>query len=356
MLSLARWYLLASLLAAVLIIAYYMHYVAGLTEPPSGRTPQGLFLGILGFTAMLGALLYSVRRRFLSRAMRPIQVSAEARRDLKERERQALDQLQDLQRKVLRNPNLDPATLRRQVRQILKETRMWRYLRVRISGGGRQGVRLTIARREWVGQLEVWYYWHLMLGCLSILLILTHAGFHFGNVVAVLAFVFLVGVVVTGILGYFIYWVVPPALTRIEERVQKTPEELREELRSVNQDLEELVRETSPAFREIYEREAAIPGISLTPSLRWLWGPADIQRDTVRPDRMRLVISEIPAAEQEDFRKMVRLIFQKEKLEVSLYPQLRYDYLLKIWLALHIPLTAGLMVFSLIHIVSIWYY
>jgi len=61
-------------------------------------------------------------------------------------------------------------------------------------------------------------------------------------------------------------------------------------------------------------------------------------------------------AEQEDFRKMVRLIFQKEKLEVSLYPQLRYDYLLKIWLALHIPLTAGLMVFSLIHIVSVWYY
>jgi hypothetical protein len=53
---------------------------------------------------------------------------------------------------------------------------------------------------------------------------------------------------------------------------------------------------------------------------------------------------------------MVRLLFQKEKLEVSLYPQLRYDYLLKIWLSLHIPLTAGLMIFSLIHIVSILHY
>lgn len=195
-----------------------------------------------------------------------------------------------------------------------------------------------------------------MLGCLSVLLILTHAGFRFGNVVAVLAFVCLVGVVATGILGYVIYQVVPPALTQIEERVQRTPEELREELRSVNQELEEVVRDKSPTFLEIYEREAAIPGIRLTPSLRWLWGPSDIQRDTVRPDRLRLVISEIPATEQEGFRKMVRLIFQKEKLEVSLYPQLRYDYLLKVWLALHIPFTAGLMVFSLIHIVSIFYY
>ncbi|HKA52111.1 MAG TPA: hypothetical protein VKJ47_00470, partial [Candidatus Binatia bacterium] len=219
-----------------------------------------------------------------------------------------------------------------------------------------QGAQLTVSRREWVGRQEVWYYWHLMLGSLSVLLILTHAGFRFGNVVAVLAFVCLVGVVATGVWGYFVYWVVPPALTQVEERVQKTPEELREELRSVNQELEETARGKSAAFREIYEREAAIPGVSLTPSWRWLWGPAEIQRDTVRPDRMRLVISEIPAAEQEDFRKMVRLIFQKEKLEVSLYPQLRYDYLLKVWLALHIPLTAGLMIFSLIHIISIWYY
>jgi len=89
---------------------------------------------------------------------------------------------------------------------------------------------------------------------------------------------------------------------------------------------------------------------------RWLWAPAEIARDTTRPDRLRLIVKEIPSLEQEDFRQMVRLLFQKEKLEVSLYPQLRYDYLLKVWLSLHIPLTAGLMIFSLIHIVSILYY
>jgi ketopantoate reductase len=131
---------------------------------------------------------------------------------------------------------------------------------------------------------------------------------------------------------------------------------LREELTEVNQTLDRIIQGKSELFQEIYKQETSIPGVSLQPSWRWILGPADIQRDTARPDRLRLIVREIPGHEQEDFREMVRLVFQKEKLEVSLYPQLRYDYLLKIWLAFHIPLTAGLMIFSVIHIVAILYY
>jgi hypothetical protein len=356
MMTLSRRYLVASFVAASLIIAYYLYYAASLPGPPSGRTPQGLGLGILGFAAMVGALLYSLRRRFLAKAMWPITVSAEIRMDLKAREQRAMQQLQLLQQQVLRNPHLEPAQLRRQAKQILKDNKVTRYIRVQILGGGRQPARLAIERREWTGQLRVWYCWHLMLGCLSVLLIATHAGFRFSNPVAVLAFLFLVGVVATGVLGYAIYKVVPPALTKVEQRVEKTPEELREERDEVRRELEAVTQGKSPSFLAIYQQEAAIPDVSLTPSWRWLLGPAEVARDTTRPDRLRLIVREIPGPEQEDFRKMVRLLFQKESLEVSLYPQLRYDYLLKIWLGLHIPLTAGLMVFSLIHILSVLYY
>lgn len=356
MMTLSQRYLLASLVAAGLIIAYYLHYVAGLPGPPSGRTPQGLVLGILGFAAMVGALVYSIRRRFLGKAMWPIRVSAEARKDLKAREQRAMQQLQLLQQQVPHNPHLEPTQLRQQAKQILKDNKVTPYIRIRIIGGRGQGVRLAIERREWAGQLQVWYCWHLMLGCLSVLLIATHAGFRFSNPVAVLAFLFLVGVVATGVLGYVIYKVVPPALTKVEQRVEKMPEELGEEVNEVRRELEAVTQGKSPSFCAIYQHEAAIPGVSLTPSWRWLVGPAEIARDTTRPDRLRLIVKEIPGPEQEDFRKMIRLLFQKESLEVSLYPQLRYDYLLKIWLSLHIPLTAGLMVFSLIHILSVLYY
>lgn len=353
----ARWYVIASILVALLNLVYYYHYTSHLVGPPSGRTFEGLVLGNLGFAAMLGALLYSVRRRFLARAMNAIRVDPDARRKLKEKERQALEQLQNLQQKIMRTATLQVSTVRREVRQILRQTGMKRYLNAQVSPGpGGRGARLSISRREWGGRLQTWYYWHLMLGCLSILLILTHAGFRFGNLVAVLALICLIGVVVTGIWGYVIYQLVPTALTKVEERVEKTPEELREDLQETQRELSTILQNKSQLFREIYEQEIAIPGVSLQPTWRWLWAPAEIARDTTRPDRLRLIVKEIPGSEQEDFRKMVRLLFQQEKLEVSLYPQLRYDYLLKVWLSLHIPLTAGLMVFSLIHIVSILYY
>jgi len=190
----------------VLNLVYYYHYTARLVGPPSGRTFEGLVLGNLGFAAMLGALLYSVRRRFLSRAMNAIRVDPDKRRKLKEGERHALEQLQNLQRQVMQNAALHVSAVRRQAGRILRQTGMKRYLYAQVSAGpGGRGTRLSVGRREWGGRLQTWYYWHLMLGCLSILLILTHAGFRFGNLVAVLALICLIGVVATGIWGYIIY-------------------------------------------------------------------------------------------------------------------------------------------------------
>lgn len=339
----------------LLVVAYVVanhHRV----DPPSGRTTSGIVLGILGTTAMLGAAAYSWRRRFIGRASRRIAIDAEGRKDLRAREHRALEQLQTLQRKLMRSPNERPAGLAQQARQILKEHGVTRTIRARIVGGKGSAVRLIIERREWGGRLQTWYYWHLALGCLAILLILLHAGFRFGNVIATLAFVFLVGVVLTGIAGVLIYWIVPPALTIIEARAERSPEELREELEQVDQELTALADGKSETFRRVYAQELAIPGISMRPNLRWLLERTTIERDTGRPDRLRLIVKEIPASEQEEFRKLVRLVFRKEKLEVSLYPQLRYDYLMKVWLTAHIPLSAGLAAFSLIHIVSVLYY
>ncbi|MGE0682394.1 MAG: hypothetical protein AB7P69_16030 [Candidatus Binatia bacterium] len=352
----ARWFFVYSLLASVLILAYYWKYAASVLGGPSGRTPHGLFLGILGFAAMVGALLYSVRRRFLTRAMSRISVDAGVRKELRTREDAAFKKLQALQHRVQRNPQENRKEIRQEAKKILSEHKVARHIRVRLSGRRGQQLQLTIERREWVGRLEVWYYWHLMLGSLSLLLIVTHAGFRFGNLVATVAFLFLAGVVITGVVGYFIYRVVPPALTRIEDRVKRTPEELRMELEEVTKELAKIVEQKSQRFREICQYEQAIPGISLAPSVRWLWGPAKLDRDFDRPTRLKEGVAKIPGTEHEDFLKMTSLLFDKEKLEIVLYPQLRYEYLLKAWLILHIPLSAGLMIFSVIHIVSIFYY
>lgn len=353
---LAKKVWVVGIFAAAASIAIYATTTGDARLPPSGRTPVGIGFGIAGTVAMIVAGLYSWRRRRIAAASKPIEISAEKRKDLVAREKKALAELQALSRALMRNPKQDLRAIRREAAKILKTHRVRKTIRARVESGRGGAPRLVAERREWIGRLQTWYAWHLALGVLSVLFILLHAGFRFGSVVATLAFVFLVGVVVSGIVGVALYWIVPPRLTRIEERAERTPEELRDEAIEVDRELAAVIEGKSPRFREVCDQELSIPGISMRPSWRWLFGPAVIERDVARPDRLRLVVKEIPPAEQEDFRKAMRLVFRKEKIEVSLYPQLRYDYLLKVWLTTHIPLSAGLAVFSLIHIAAVLYY
>lgn len=352
----SKRFLAVSVLLAILSILAYASYGRAVPGGPSGRSTFGLSLGLLGTVAMLAAAAYSWRRRMLTRAMRPIEVSRDQRKDRLAAEKKALEQLQALQRTLMRTPQTDLGKLRKEVKQILSSNRVSRTIRARVVGGKGVAPRLVITRREWAGRLQTWYLAHLSLGTLAGLWILLHSGFRFGNVVATLAFACLVGVVLTGYLGLYLYWTVPPRLTVIEERVEQTPEELRDELAQVVEEIAGLVENKSETFRRIYRQEASIPGISMTPTLGWLTAPATIERDTARPDRLRLIVKEIAPTEQEDFRKVIRLIFRKEKIEVSLYPQLRYDYLLKVWLSAHIPLSAGMWAFSAVHVLSVLYF
>ena len=351
----AQLALAGSVIAVVLAITYYVVTAHQLLAAPSGRTTPGLVLGILGTAAMLGAALYSWRRRRIAWWSKSIETKAIERAALLSRERKALSELQTLQRTLLRNPNADRKVIAKEAAAILKNNKVSRTIVARVAPGA-GAVQLIIERREWGGRLRTWYLWHLGLGTVSVVLILLHAGFRFGNVIATLAFVCLLGVVITGFIGLYFYWIVPRRLTIIEERAERTPEELRDELSEVKTALAALIANKSKAFLEVYNTETSIPGIDMSPSLRWLFQHPTINRDTARPDRLRLIVKEIPPAEQEDFRKTVRLIFRKEKIEVSLYPQLRYDYLLKVWLSAHIPLSAGMWAFSTIHIISVLYY
>lgn len=354
--ALARRLTIASVLVAAASIALYLWPVTNPDRLPSGRTPLGIAFGVVGTLAMIAAALYSWRRRAIARASRPIEISADQRKDLVTRERRALAELQSLGRGLMRNPRQDLGAIRAEAKRILKAHKVRRTIRARVDVPTGSAPRLVVERREWIGRLQTWYAWHLALGVLAVLFIVLHAGFRFGNVVATLAFVLLVAVVASGIVGVAIYWVVPPRLTRIEERAARTPEELRDESTQVNQELAALIEGKSARFRQVCEQELAIPGISMAPTWRWIFAAAVIERDVARPDRLRLVVKEIPPSEQEAFRKAMRLVFRKEKIEVSLYPQLRYDYLLKTWLTAHIPLSAGLAVFSVVHIVAVLYY
>ncbi|MEA2627359.1 MAG: hypothetical protein QOD06_3404, partial [Candidatus Binatota bacterium] len=181
-----------SVIAAVALVAAYLTLGRAGGALPSGRSPMGYTLGLLGTIAMVVAGMYSWRRRFIARASRPIEVQTDERKALIARERLALEQLQALGRSLMRNPGQDLRAIRRETKRILKNNRVGRTIEARIESGRGAAPRLVLQRREWGGRLQTWYVSHLSLGTLSVLLILLHAGFRFGNVIATLAFVCLV--------------------------------------------------------------------------------------------------------------------------------------------------------------------
>ena len=87
-------------------------------------------------------------------------------------------------------------------------------------------------RKRWhashLGTVQGWTSAHVYLGLLTILIIPMHAGFRFGLDVHTLAFVLLVVVVLSGIVGLWLYLVIPERLTQFE-RVM-LPEKLEAEI------------------------------------------------------------------------------------------------------------------------------
>jgi hypothetical protein len=84
----------------------------------------------------------------------------------------------------------------------------------------------AVQQHRQVGGKEVWYPWHLMLGILSAGLIFAHASLRFGNLLATLGAVFLLGVVLSGV----IVAVLDGKITRLSQQTPPftaSPEELR---------------------------------------------------------------------------------------------------------------------------------
>src|SRR5882724_3406445 len=136
---------IGSVLVAVSATAYYMMTSHTLLAPPSGRSTPGLVLGTLGTLAMFGAALYSWRRRSVARWSKSIDVKPVERAALLARERKALNELGNLQRTLLRNPNANPKEIAKEAAKLLEQNKVARTIRARVEGGGGAGaVRLII--------------------------------------------------------------------------------------------------------------------------------------------------------------------------------------------------------------------
>lgn len=181
------------------------------------------------------------------------------------------------------------------------------------------------------GRLDDWLWAHIYLGLLALFIIALHAEFRFSWDYSTASVIFLALIIVTGIAGRYFYTRVPASIAAEQEKVLSQVDGVTKSINDV------LVGKSRP-FQKIIGSELNTPS-PLSPKPEY-W------------EELRTKGEIVPEEEKEDFKKVVGLLEQKAILEAQSVSQLKYGPLFRGWLAVHLIVTAGLMVMIPLHILD----
>ena len=212
-------------------------------------------------------------------------------------------------------------------------------------------------RKRWYrsrfGTLEQWLQSHIYLGILVLVVALAHTGGRFHDRVAVITFVLLSLVVLSGVAGAILYVTIPRLLTGAERNIDLSPDEISNEVNQLAASMARLASGRSDPFQNIFEelihesRPGAIAGWRLL-----ILG----RRGSDAAGEWHQELRRVPRDEQEPLRQMLVLSRQRKELLLRLVRQQRYKNILESWLYVHVPVTIALLVFAIVHVVAVFYY
>jgi hypothetical protein len=214
-------------------------------------------------------------------------------------------------------------------------------------------------RKRWyfsrLGTLQGWTSAHVYLGLLTLLIIPLHAGFQFGWDVHTLAYILLVVVVLSGIVGLIVYLTVPVILTTHESGM--LPDMLEAEINQIFKEMKQLAADKPGIFQHLYQEEARRSRECTSQGWRILFMRVD--PDAILAQRTRDLhnqLADLPAPDQEGFSKFAGLILRKTELEAYLVGQMRLKNGLQAWLYVHVPASIAMVAAVGIHLLVVVYY
>jgi len=219
--------------------------------------------------------------------------------------------------------------------------------------------RIKLMRK--LGNIEGWYYFHLFGGVLGPILILFHTDFSFQSVNAIVAFIAMSLVVISGIVGRYIYTRIGYGLHRKLLAIKDTEQNLIETLRSHQSEAVEVIERRLSKF-----------------ALASLAGPRSILKLPLRFIAIRTSAATCYVRASEDLTLMLRNManvngwdLHEYKTRLSDEKRLLRDHinavveiarvhlferLLVRWRVLHIPLLYILLITGLIHVLAVHMY
>ena len=211
-------------------------------------------------------------------------------------------------------------------------------------------------RSSGTGTVQGWTSAHVYLGLLTLVIIPFHTGFRFQFGIPTLAYVLLVVVILSGIVGVVCYVMIPPRLTRCEAEAGLFAERVAEEIHQLLEKMAALSQDKSDVFVRTYQEE--VQRTIGTQHLGWkilLQAPGS-DGLSGRTEALANCVPHLPARELEDFQRFSKFALHRTKLEWQLLTQMRLRNAMQAWLYIHLPCSYAMLVALVVHLVTVLYY
>jgi len=220
-----------------------------------------------------------------------------------------------------------------------------------------------------LGSVQGWLSAHVYLGIALVIVVFLHSGFQFGYNVHTLALALMLLVVASGLFGVIIYVKYPERLSQNRDGANRS--ELFDQLEDIDRRSRKIADGLPQEFQEL-----VTSGISRTLLGGSVWarlrGHDQSQIVMKRGEKSEVVANAGQEAaldwlaEQQSrssdseqaatIGELSALVRNKRRLLKKLTEDMRLQATIEVWLYAHVPLTAGLLVALLVHIITVFMY
>jgi hypothetical protein len=203
-----------------------------------------------------------------------------------------------------------------------------------------------------MGLLSHWLSAHIWLGISLVLIASLHAGFQFGWNVHTLAYVLMVLVVVSGIVGVMLYRINPGLMS--EMLGGQTLIELAQGLREIDQEALQVLPRVGESHRE--NARACLAEVSAEPiANRWLDRLLGGQRHSSTSESMAR-FEQWTLGGDRACRDLMLLMVKRDHQLSRIRRFVQLKAFTEAWLLIHVPASMGLLASLVAHIVSVFFY
>jgi hypothetical protein len=203
--------------------------------------------------------------------------------------------------------------------------------------------------------LKGWLSAHIWIGFSLAYIVLLHCGFELGYNIHTLAYVLMVGTIISGLVGVINYRTLPYKTK--SNRGGLSVKKLIENFETISKDIDRKSQSASISIVDLVKQLDSSRLPSLSEALFNSFDQIKQKIETsIDKDKATNLLSNLPEDQQVLGREIISLIHQKALTCASICEEAKVLALLKIWLYLHIPLSFGCVVALLIHIFSVLYY